>query len=112
MALNPDIFQGATFRGLIDENRAEGFAKGKVEGKAEGIAEGKAEGIAEGKAEGIAEGKAEGVAKSLLMCLDARGIGIDQTQRKHVATCSDEQILGTWLTRAFTANTANDVFEN
>jgi hypothetical protein len=110
MALNPDIFQGATFRSMIEESKAAGIE----EGKAVGIAEGKAEGIEEGKAEGIEEGKAVGIAEgkvvALLRCLDARGIAIDGARRELVTTCTDKQTLDQWLTRAFTADTATDVF--
>ncbi|GLZ16307.1 hypothetical protein Acsp04_65420 [Actinomadura sp. NBRC 104425] len=77
---------------------------------AEGIAEGKAQGIAEGKAQGIAEGRIEGEARSLLLILEARGITVTDEQRQRVLACMDLQRLETWVRRAATISSADELF--
>ncbi|GLZ12241.1 hypothetical protein Acsp04_24760 [Actinomadura sp. NBRC 104425] len=74
------------------------------------IAEGKAQGIAEGKAQGIAEGEAVGEAKSVLLILEARGITVTDEQRQRVLTCTDLQQLETWVRRAATISSADELF--
>ncbi|WP_235030841.1 RpnC/YadD family protein [Nonomuraea solani] len=76
-------------------------------GKTEGIAEGKAEGIAEGKA----EGKAEEAAKLVLLVLSARGLDLPQDARTRITHCTDLTQLETWATRAATAQTLADLFD-
>ncbi|MEV0823187.1 hypothetical protein [Nonomuraea rubra] len=75
-------------------------------GREEGIAEGKAE----GRAEGRAEGQAEEAAKSVLLVLNARGFDIPDDTRTMITTCTDLTQLHTWLTRAATAHTPQDLF--
>ncbi|MBV9314038.1 MAG: hypothetical protein JO100_09910, partial [Pseudonocardia sp.] len=89
------------------EYQSEFVRKYIIQGRAEGKAEGKTEGRAEGKAEGRAEGKAEGV----LTFLDARGIGVPEDARTRITSCYDLDQLNTWIRRAATANTINDLFE-
>ncbi|MFC7731932.1 RpnC/YadD family protein [Actinomadura keratinilytica] len=74
---------------------------------AEGIAEGKAQGLAEGKA----EGRAEGEAKSLLLFLEARGIEVTDEQRQRILQCADLQQLETWVRRAATVSSADELFD-
>jgi flagellar biosynthesis/type III secretory pathway protein FliH len=74
---------------------------------AEGIAEGKAQGLAEGKA----EGKAEGEAKSVLLFLEARGIEVTDEQRQRILQCADLQQLETWVRRAATVSSADELFD-
>ncbi|WP_285494210.1 hypothetical protein [Actinomadura sp. NBRC 104425] len=66
--------------------------------------------IAEGKAQGIAEGEAVGEAKSVLLILEARGITVTDEQRQRVLTCTDLQQLETWVRRAATISSADELF--
>ncbi|MBF8185057.1 hypothetical protein ITP53_04750 [Nonomuraea sp. K274] len=63
-----------------------------------------------GKTEGKVEGKAEGAARSLLLVLAARGFDIPDDTRAQITTCTDLAQLETWLTRAATAQTLQDLF--
>jgi hypothetical protein len=64
---------------------------------------------AEGEAEGKARGKAEGEARAVLTVLDARGVHVPDAVRDQVLACTDLGQLDTWLRRATTASTADDV---
>ncbi|GLZ10227.1 hypothetical protein Acsp04_04620 [Actinomadura sp. NBRC 104425] len=61
-------------------------------------------------AEGIAEGRIEGEAKSVLLILEARGITVTDEQRQRVLTCTDLQQLETWVRRAATISSADELF--
>ncbi|MDT9689584.1 hypothetical protein Q5762_14805 [Streptomyces sp. P9(2023)] len=86
-------------RGTLVE---ETFLKGKAEGEAEGEAKGKAE----GKAEGEAKGKAEAV----LRVLAARGIEVPEATARRISSCTDTDVLDTWLDRAITATDTEELF--
>ncbi|MFC7728261.1 hypothetical protein [Actinomadura keratinilytica] len=58
----------------------------------------------------IAEGKAEGEAKSVLLILEARGIKATQEQRQRVLDCTDLDQLETWVRRAATVSSADELF--
>jgi hypothetical protein len=62
------------------------------------------------KARGRAEGRLEGRAEMLLKTLSLRGIDITSTQREQVLGCDDGTQFETWLSRALTADTADEVF--
>ncbi|MEU6784524.1 hypothetical protein ABZ912_35460 [Nonomuraea angiospora] len=81
----------------------EHYGRGQEEGKAEG----KAEGIAEGKA----EGKAEEAVRMLLLVLGARGFDIPDDTRTRISTCADLAQLESWATRAVTAQSLGDLFD-
>ncbi|MBD0842746.1 hypothetical protein [Streptomyces sp. TRM68416] len=57
-----------------------------------------------------AEGRAEGRAEDVLLILDTRGIEVPDAARERIASCTDLDELRTWLTRAVTATTADDLF--
>ncbi|MGW3345673.1 hypothetical protein ACWDA3_20375 [Nonomuraea rubra] len=59
---------------------------------------------------GREEGKAEEAAKSVLLVLQARGFDIPDDTRTMITTCTDLTQLHTWLTRAATAHTPQDLF--
>ncbi len=63
----------------------------------------------EGKVEGKVEGKAEGKAEAVISILEARGVAVDETARSRILGCTDLATLETWLRRAVTATTANEV---
>ncbi|MFB9236554.1 hypothetical protein ACFFWC_13500 [Plantactinospora siamensis] len=69
--------------------------------------QGKAEGIAEGRT----EGKAEGEATALLAVLAARGIDVSDAARQRITGCTDTDQLETWIRRATTAASINDILD-
>ena len=73
------------------------------------VAEGEATGRAEGHAEGQALGRAEGEAVGLLVVLNARGIDVPPHAHHHITHCTDVEQLTTWLRRAATAMSIDDV---
>ncbi|WBB63579.1 hypothetical protein O7599_14090 [Streptomyces sp. WMMC500] len=42
--------------------------------------------------------------------LEARGIPVDDTTRERITSRTDRAVLDTWLVRAITATTADDLF--
>ncbi|MEU9994281.1 hypothetical protein [Streptomyces sp. NPDC050848] len=70
----------------------------------------KAEGKAEGEAEGEAKGKAEGKAEAVLRVLAARGVEVSEAAARRVTSCTDTDVLDTWLDRAITATDAEELF--
>jgi hypothetical protein len=58
----------------------------------------------------FARGKAEGRAEALLAILDTRGIDISDDVRARITTCGDVDLLDTWIRRAVTASTTDDLF--
>ena len=71
----------------------------------------RAEGKAEGKAEGEARGQAQGEARAVLTVLDTRGVHVPDAVRDQILACADLGQLDTWLRRATTAATADDVLQ-
>jgi hypothetical protein len=57
-----------------------------------------------------ARGLARGGSKALLLVIDARGLEISDEQRDRVQACTDLALFHTWLARAATATTAEEVF--
>jgi hypothetical protein len=64
----------------------------------------------QGEAEGEAKGKAQGEAMAVLAVLDARGIKVSDKVRERVYESTDLGQLETWIRRAATASTADDLF--
>ncbi|NEE00115.1 hypothetical protein [Phytoactinopolyspora halotolerans] len=58
----------------------------------------------------LAEGRAEGEAQSILRVLAARGVDVDEDARARIITCTDPKQLETWIDRAATAETIDDLF--
>lgn len=67
--------------------------------------------IIQGRAEGKAEGRAEGKAEGVLAFLDARGVDVPEEARIRIIQCHDLDQLDSWIRRAATADTVNDLFE-
>ncbi len=61
--------------------------------------------------QGRAEGRAEGEATALLAILDARGIDVPDDARARITGCSDLVQLDTWIRRAATADSIDDLFD-
>jgi hypothetical protein len=55
------------------------------------------------------EGEAKGEAKAVLRVLDARGIPVPDEARATISGCSDTDVLDTWLDRAITATSIDEV---
>jgi hypothetical protein len=66
---------------------------------------------AEGRAEGEAKGEAKGEAAALLEVLDARGFDVPEDVRARVTACSDVLQLKTWIRRAVTVRTIDELFQ-
>jgi hypothetical protein len=64
---------------------------------------------ARGKALGEARGKALGEGSAVLTVLDARGVRVPEAVREQILACTDLARLDTWLRRAVTAATADEV---
>lgn len=60
--------------------------------------------------QGKAEGRAEGEAQGVLAVLAARGVEVPEDARQRITECADLDQLETWLRRAATADSINDLF--
>ncbi|GIH72643.1 hypothetical protein Mth01_48960 [Sphaerimonospora thailandensis] len=60
--------------------------------------------------QGRQEGLAEGEAKAILTVLDARGMEISPETRDRITRCNDLDLLTTWVRRAATVNSADEIF--
>ncbi|MFD5538943.1 hypothetical protein ACFWIJ_14165 [Streptomyces sp. NPDC127079] len=63
------------------------------------------------RAEGRSEGLSHGLAEALLVVLGGRGIDVSDEARDRITSCDDHDTLTTWLTRAATATTTAELFE-
>jgi hypothetical protein len=61
--------------------------------------------------QGKAEGEAEGEAKALLAFLSARGIEVPDDARARITECTDLDQLDTWIRRAATAGSVDELFD-
>ncbi|MEU5311018.1 hypothetical protein [Streptomyces sp. NPDC021562] len=55
--------------------------------------------------------RAEGLAEALLVVLGGRGVDVGDEARDRITSCDDHDTLTTWLTRAATATTTAELFE-
>jgi len=62
-----------------------------------------------GEARGQALGEARGEGRAVLTVLDARGVPVPEAIREQILACTDLTQLDTWLRRAVTAATADDI---
>lgn len=60
--------------------------------------------------QGRAEGRAEGEAKAVLAFLAARGVEVPDEARDRITSCADLDQLETWVRRAATINTIDELF--
>jgi hypothetical protein len=60
------------------------------------------QGRLEGEARGETKGKALGQAKAVLLILSTRGLPISAVQERHIAECTDLDLLDQWIQRAVT----------
>lgn len=66
--------------------------------------------VHQGRAAGRAEGRAEGEAKALLTVLATRGFDVPDDVHDRITGCSDLDQLETWISRAVTAQSVDEVF--
>ncbi|MBM7784821.1 hypothetical protein [Tenggerimyces flavus] len=66
--------------------------------------------VMQGRAEGEVIGEAKGEAKSLIAVLTARGIAVPAEVRARINQTDDSERLMTWIRRAVTAETLDEVF--
>ncbi|MFG1707988.1 hypothetical protein ACFLIM_32745 [Nonomuraea sp. M3C6] len=64
-----------------------------------------------GLEEGQTKGEAKGEARSVLLVLAARGLDVPDDTRVRITACTDLDQLETWVTRAATAQTLDDLFD-
>jgi hypothetical protein len=57
-----------------------------------------------------AQGRAEGEAAAILRVLNRRGIAVDDASRERIESCTDIEVLGTWLDRSIDAKQVSDLF--
>ncbi|MDO0933379.1 hypothetical protein QQY66_17415 [Streptomyces sp. DG2A-72] len=50
-------------------------------------------------------------AEDILRILDRRGIEVSDAVREQVTSCSDLEVLGTWLDRSLTVSNGEELFE-
>ena len=62
------------------------------------------------EARGKAEGKAEGKVEALFAIFAARSLGVTEAQAARIRRTTDLDVLDTWVRRAVTAASADDVF--
>ncbi|WP_241842061.1 hypothetical protein [Pseudofrankia sp. BMG5.36] len=72
-------------------------------------ARGRTEGLTEGRTEGRAEGMAKAKADAVLRILSQRGVPVPDVAQEKIRSCTDLDLLDTWLDRVLTATSAEDV---
>ena len=60
---------------------------------------------------GRVEGEAKGEAKAIVMVLNARGVPVPQEARERILACTDHETLETWITKATTATSIDELFD-
>jgi hypothetical protein len=68
------------------------------------------EGWKEGWKQGWEEGRREGRAESILLIVEARGLGFDEADRERITSCTDLRLLTTWVKRSVTVEKASELF--
>lgn len=58
-----------------------------------------------------AEGEAKGEAKSVLIVLEARGVPVSEEARVRIVGCTDLAVLESWVVRAMTAGSVEELFD-
>jgi hypothetical protein len=61
--------------------------------------------------ESLIAGETKGRAADILRILDRRGIEVPDAARERVTSCTDLEVLGTWLDRSLTVSNAEELFE-
>jgi hypothetical protein len=59
----------------------------------------------------VGQGRAEGEAAAVLTVLDARGIDVPSDARARITSCTDLDQLNSWVRRAVTADSIQELFD-
>ncbi|MEV0333994.1 hypothetical protein [Nocardia sp. NPDC050717] len=70
----------------------------------------RAEAREQGLEQGLAEGRDLGVADSILRILNRRGLTVPVAAEARIIACHDRDQLTTWLDRAITVGTVEELF--
>jgi hypothetical protein len=68
-------------------------------------------GLSQGLEQGRAEGRAQEKAQSILEVFEARDIPVSAEHRERILACTDLATLSTWLKRAVTVASADELLE-
>jgi hypothetical protein len=66
--------------------------------------------VDQGRQEGRQEGRAEGEGAAILAVLETRGLEISSDTRDRITRCDDLNMLETWIRRAVTVSSADELF--
>ncbi len=66
--------------------------------------------VSQTRLQGREEGRAEGLAVAILKVLDRRGVEVDDDSRQRIASCTETDVLDTWLDHSFVVAKASDLF--
>jgi hypothetical protein len=66
--------------------------------------------IAHGVAIGEAKGEARGEARAVLILLDNRGIPVSREAEERILTCTDQELLASWIVKAAAAESVEELF--
>jgi hypothetical protein len=58
------------------------------------------------------QGQIDALANDVLIVLDARGIEVPEDVRERITSCTELDRLETWIRRAATVSTAQDLFSD
>ncbi|MEV0159237.1 hypothetical protein [Nonomuraea fuscirosea] len=56
-------------------------------------------------------GEARGEARAVLVILDRREISVPLAARQRILACADQETLETWIARALTATSVDELFD-
>ena len=70
----------------------------------------RSKGREEGRAEGRKEGRAQGEAAAILRVLERRKVKVDDDSRERIESCTDLELLGTWLDRSLDVEAVGELF--
>lgn len=68
--------------------------------------------VSQTRLEGRAEGRVEGLAEAIIANMDNRNIDVDADSRVRIESCTEVDVLKTWLARSIAVTSASDLFTN
>lgn len=114
--------KGTLFEQSYLEGQAKGREEGRVQGLEEGLAKGLAKGLEQGRDQGWQAGREEGLklgamhakvsvkAQDVLRVLGVRGLSVPDPLRELLDACTDLAVLDSWLVRAVTVGSTEELF--
>ncbi|MDI3418090.1 hypothetical protein [Streptomyces luteolus] len=94
-----------------EQVREEGLRLAHAKGLTGYLADWYVEHFLEVCAEAYAEGYAEGCAEALEVIFRRRGLDVPDGLRERVMSCRDDEVLGEWISRSRTVESASDIFD-